>query len=175
MRIDQNDRKWIDYETGEGGSGLLIRWLRIHPHAIEPKMAHETDACFDLFYPDGHGMQSIEIRPGDRDVVSTGIAFSIPVGWKGVIEGRSGMFVKRGLIVPTGTVDAGYRGAVGVMLYNSGTTSQWIKPGDAIGQIGFEKVPATTLREVGRAKDLGDSERGEGGFGSTGDKGAASK
>lgn len=154
-------------------SGLLIRWLAAGSGAIEPKRAHDSDACFDLFAPTG--IQPRVIPPFERALFMTGICLSIPRGWEGVVRGRSGMFVKKGLIVPEGTIDADYRGVIGVMLYNSGKDGQVIHPGDAIGQIGFRQVPEVTLMKVATHGDLGRTERGDGGFGSTGDKGAASK
>lgn len=177
MKIKQERDHWQHFDDmGRAiaqGSGLLIRWNAMGKGAVPPKRAHGNDACFDLFAPKGISPRSI--LPGERALILTGIAFSIPTGWEGVIRGRSGMFVKKGLIVPDGTIDADYRGNVGVMIYNSDEFAHAIMSGDAIGQIGFRQVPEVTLKEVPLHADLGKTERGEGGFGSTGAKGAASK
>ena len=91
---------------------------------------------------------------------------AIPAGFAGLIWPRSGLAYKNGLDVFAGVIDAGYRGDVGVILYNSRTDSSYqIRKGDRIAQILFQKVDNFDLIEV---EDLDHSDRGDGGFGSTG-------
>ena len=90
---------------------------------------------------------------------------SIPDGYVGLIWPRSGLAVKRGIDVFAGVIDAGYRGEIKICLYNSSGTTVEINSGDRVAQIIFHKLPETNMLEV---DDLEDSERGVGGFGSSG-------
>ena len=111
--------------------------------------------------------ETIVIRKNSRELVQTGLKMKIPSGYEGQIRPRSGLALKQGITVlnSPGTIDSDYRGPIGVILYNTTSSDVEIKHGDRIAQIVFAKVgqPAFDEGEVGD-----DTERGEGGFGSTG-------
>ncbi|NLL36010.1 MAG: dUTP diphosphatase [Fretibacterium sp.] len=110
---------------------------------------------------------ALAIPPGGRALVPTGLKLSIPEGYEAQIRGRSGLALKHGIMVPNapGTIDSDYRGEVGVILANIGTEPFRIEPGDRIAQMVFSPVAHVQWHEV---EVLDETERGEGGFGSTG-------
>lgn len=124
-----------------------------------PDRAHEPDAGADIFSP-----VTVTVYPGESVVIDTGVHMEIPYGYAGFIKSKSGLNVKHG-ILSEGVVDAGYTGSIRVKLYNHGHEAYTVKEGDKISQIvilpvllcGFTKVDA-----------LEETERGSGGFGSTG-------
>jgi len=107
------------------------------------------------------------LAPRERRVVPTGLAVAIPLGWEGQVRPRSGLALSRGvtLVNSPGTIDSDYRGEIKVILINLGDRPFLIEPAMRIAQLLFFRVPAVTLREVG---DLPPSDRGNGGFGSSG-------
>jgi dUTP pyrophosphatase len=105
------------------------------------------------------------ILPGTRALIPTGWAFELPHGLEGQVRPRSGLSFRRGLVAVFGTVDSGYRGQVSVNLANIGAEPQTIQPGDRIAQFVIAPVMRAALAEVAT---LGETERGAGGFGSTG-------
>lgn len=108
------------------------------------------------------------LGPGERAVIPTGIAVSIPEGYAGFVQPRSGLAAKSGIsIVNTpGLIDCQYRGEVKVVLINLDPATPFeVKRGDKICQLVFQKVERASLVEV---EELGDTGRGDGGFGSTG-------
>jgi dUTP pyrophosphatase len=113
--------------------------------------------------PDG----PIEIAPGGRAAVPTGLAFEIPPGFEGQVRPRSGLARKLGITLPNapGTIDSDYRGEVLVLLMNLGAEPFVVKPGDRIAQLVIAPVVTAELEE---AASLGDTVRGDGGFGHTG-------
>jgi dUTP diphosphatase len=128
-----------------------------------PERAHPGDAGFDLRSTVDH-----VLAPGERAVVPTGIAVAIPAGYAGLVQPRSGLAARHGVgIVNTpGLIDSGYRGEIKVILINLDQKELFeIHRGDKIAQIVFYPVPESTLREV---EELPHSERGTGGFGSSG-------
>ena len=136
---------------------------RLRDDAILPTRAYPGDAGLDLVACERH-----ELAPGERAMVGTGIAVAIPDGHAGLVTPRSGLAAKHGItIVNTpGLVDSGYRGELRVILHNTDTTEPFVvEPGMRIAQLVVVAVPEATLREVDA---LPDSERGEGGFGSSG-------
>lgn len=127
--------------------------------AYLPKRAHDTDAGFDLYArEDGH------IFPNARAVFDTGVHIAIPEGYEGHIRSRSSMMVKKGCITD-GTIDSGYTGSIGVILFNLSGKLVEIKKGEKIAQIVIEPIFAPDLEVV---EELEATERGNGGFGSTG-------
>ncbi len=110
---------------------------------------------------------AIEIRPGQRIKVPTGIAIEVPSGWEGQVRPRSGLAIRHGitLLNSPGTIDSDYRGEVAVILVNLGDEKVTIQRADRIAQIVFAPVAAARLIRVDL---LESSDRGEGGFGSTG-------
>ena len=109
------------------------------------------------------------LAPGDRALVPTGLFLQIPPGYEAQVRPRSGLALKRGLTVlnAPGTIDADYRGEVGVILVNLSAAEQIIAPGDRVGQLLFAPVTRGELIEVAA---LEETARGGGGFGSTGDR-----
>ncbi|MGY4720809.1 dUTP diphosphatase [Naumannella cuiyingiana] len=135
----------------------------LDPIAMVPDYARPLDAGADLVT-----VEDVELAPGERRLVGTGIALAIPPGWAGFVHPRSGLAARHGLSVVNtpGTIDAGYRGEIKVCLLNTDRTEPiTIARGDRIAQL--------VVQRVGRAEfviteELADSERGAGGYGSTG-------
>lgn len=128
----------------------------------EPTKAHNSDSGFDLF-----ASESRIIPVGQTAVIKTGLRMAIPAGHVGLVCSRSGLAAKRGVFVlnSPGIIDPGYRGEVGVVLHNSGAFPFQVSIGERLAQLLIVKLATVTFKE---ADDLGDSERGMRGFGSTG-------
>ena len=150
---------------------------QIVPQQITVRVVRETDNALPA-YETAHsaGMDlrahldgALTLNPGERALVPTGMRLEIPPGYEGQVRPRSGLALKRGLTVlnAPGTIDADYRGDVGVILINTSATAQTLEPGDRIAQIVFAPVTRAQLVEV---EELGDSARSSGGFGSTGER-----
>ena len=107
------------------------------------------------------------IRPGERTLIQTGFAVAIPHGWVGLVCPRSGLALKHGITVlnAPGIIDADYRGELGVILLNLGDMRFQVNRGDRIAQL---VVVLASSREIEEVEDLDATERGAGGFGSTG-------
>lgn len=135
---------------------------RLDPDLPLPRYAHPGDAGLDLL-----AAVDTTLAPGQREAVSTGLAVAVPVGWVGLVHPRSGLALRHGLTVANapGTIDAGYRGEVRVILVNLGDEPVEIARGDRIAQLVLQQVGRATVVEVAA---LDDTARGEGGFGSTG-------
>lgn len=140
---------------------ILIQ--RLDPDLPLPAYAHPGDAGADLTTA-----VDIELAPGQRALVPTGIAVALPDGYAAFVHPRSGLAVRAGVGVVNapGTVDAGYRGEIKVLLINHDTTEPVrLRRGDRIAQLVIQRVEKARFREV---KLLPGSARGEGGYGSTG-------
>lgn len=113
--------------------------------------------------------EDLVLAPGARALVPTGLYLEIPAGYEAQVRPRSGLALKRGLTVlnAPGTIDADYRGEVGVILINLSAEKQRIEPGDRVAQLLFAPVIQGELIEVAT---LADTARGSGGFGSTGER-----
>jgi dUTP pyrophosphatase len=111
--------------------------------------------------------EPINLQNGERKLIPTGLFMAIPVGFEGQVRPRSGLAFKQGLTVlnTPGTIDSDYRGEVGVILINLSGGNQIINPGDRIAQMVFAKHETAIIESV---ESLDSTERGEGGFGSTG-------
>jgi dUTP pyrophosphatase len=137
---------------------------RLRPDAVLPRAMSELaagmDLCAALDAP-------LRLAPGERAAVATGLALAIPPGWEGQVRPRSGLALRRGLTVlnAPGTIDADYRGEVMVILVNLDRSEQTISPGERIAQL---VVAPVALAEVVEVAELDSTERGAGGFGSTG-------
>ena len=129
---------------------------------LAPAKAHADDAAYDL-----RSRVDAVLAPGTTSLVPTGLFLELPVGYEAQIRSRSGLALKHDLSLPNapGTVDAGYRGEVGVIIYNRGEKEFRIARGDRIAQMVIAKLPEVELVEV---EELAASSRGAGGFGSTG-------
>ncbi len=140
----------------------MIKIMKIDPDAILPSKAHPTDAGYDLY-----AVQTLTIQPGESALVGTGIAMALPTATEAQVRPRSGIALKHQVTVlnAPGTIDADYRGEVKVILINHGRVSFQIEKGMKIAQMVIAPVLATQLSE---ASSLDDTQRGEGGFGSSG-------
>ena len=129
---------------------------------LAPRKAHADDAAYDL-----RSRQELVITPKTTVLVPTGLFLEIPPGYEAQIRSRSGLALKNALSLPNapGTIDAGYRGEVGVIIYNRGEIPFQVHRGDRIAQMVISKLPEVELVEV---EELDESSRGAGGFGSTG-------
>lgn len=145
---------------------MKLNVKKLHPQATLPKYAHAGDACFDL-HAIGDMEKPVDIRPGGAAIIPTGLAFEIPEGHVMLIYSRSGHGFKNNVRLnnSVGVIDAGYRGEVQVSLHNDGRARFKVAHGDRIAQAMILPVPAVELIEV---DDLNETERGAGGFGSTG-------
>lgn len=139
---------------------MILKVKKIDAAAKLPTRATAGDAGLDLY-----SVEDVAIQPGDRLVVRTGIAMEIPSGYAGLVWDKSGLAAKRGLKTMGGVIDAGYRGEIQVVLVNLGSDVHAIAVGDKIAQLLIQKVELPDIEEV---SGLSDSERGDGGFGSTG-------
>jgi len=144
---------------------MKLKIKKLCEGAILPRKAHADDAGIDLFACIQSPSKQVVIPSHSRAVIGTGIAMEIPKGWFGLIKDRSGLAAKYGLHVLAGVVDAGYRGEVKVVLYNTSNEPFVVKHGMKIAQMLILPVPEIKIEEV---EELTDSERGENGFGSTG-------
>lgn len=131
-----------------------------------PLPQYETvcSAGVDLRYC---GTEEKTLQPMERALFGTGLYMEIVLGYEGQVRPRSGLAIKHGITVlnAPGTVDADYRGEVGVILINLSNEPYTVKPGDRIAQMVFAKYERVRLYEV---EELSDTERGQGGFGHTG-------
>jgi dUTP pyrophosphatase len=140
---------------------VLIR--RIDPALPLPARAHHGDAGVDVYAAD-----DVELAPGERAVIRTGIAIALPDGYAAFLHPRSGLAARHGvtLVNAPGTVDAGYRGEIAVTMINTDrSTPVRFRRGDRIAQLVVQRVERAVFCEVNA---LPGSARGEGGFGSTG-------
>lgn len=109
-------------------------------------------------------------RKSNRVMIPTGVFVAIPRGWEGQVRSRSGLANKNGLMVlnTPGTIDADYRGEIKIILANTSERDQWIQPGERIAQLLIKRSPEVVFVGVSSLEELGNTERGAGGFGSTG-------
>ena len=141
-----------------------VRVKKLHPNAKLPTYGSAFAAGADLY---ACLEEPVTIGPGETYWVSTGIALEVPVGCAGLVYARSSLGAKRGLAPANkvGVVDSDYRGEVRVVLFNHSPEPQTINPGERVAQ--FVITPVVTPQYV-EAEELLDTDRGAGGFGSTG-------
>jgi dUTP pyrophosphatase len=140
---------------------VLIK--RLDPGVPLPAYAHPGDAGADL-----SAAEDVELGPGERALVRTGIAIALPAGYAAFVHPRSGLAARHGVTIVNapGTVDAGYRGEIKVTMLNTDSErAVSFKRGDRIAQLVIQRVERAVFHEVAV---LPGSSRGEGGFGSTG-------
>lgn len=127
-----------------------------------PRHAHEGDGGVDL-----RARESVVVDPGTRFAMPTGVAVAVPEGFAGLVTPRSGLAARHGVTVlnAPGLIDAGYRGEIEVILANLGDEPYRVERGDRIAQL---VVVPVAVQEYEIVDTLPDSDRGEGGFGSTG-------
>lgn len=142
---------------------MELPFQRLDPDAVVPEAKHPGDAGLDL-----RANADVEVAPGERVMIPTGVAVAIPDGYAGLVLPRSGLASKHGLTLANapGLIDAGYRGEVIVAAVNlDRTASVSIARGDRIAQLVIIAIPPVDPTWV---TELPDSQRGTGGFGSTG-------
>ncbi len=140
---------------------MEIKLKKLHKDAIVPEYGTEYSACVDL-----HAVEDVIIKPGDISWVRSGLASEIPQGYYIEMFNRSSVAGKKQLvIVSSRVIDADYRGEIFAPIKNIGNTTQFIKKGDRFAQMMIKKVIKMSFIEV---EELKNTERGAGGFGSTG-------
>ncbi|HUJ34601.1 MAG TPA: dUTP diphosphatase [Solirubrobacteraceae bacterium] len=142
---------------------MTLRVRRLDPRALLPTRAYPGDAGLDLY-----ALEDGELAPGERASVRTGIAVEIPEGQAGLVLPRSGLAARHGiaLVNAPGLIDAGYRGEVRVLLLNTDPTARFaISAGERIAQLVLVRIETPEVVEV---DELAVSQRGAGGFGSSG-------
>jgi dUTP pyrophosphatase len=135
---------------------------RVRDGAVLPERAYRGDAGLDLA-----ACERVELGPGERGVVATGLAVAIPDGHAGFVQPRSGLAARAGIAVVNspGLIDSGYRGEIKVVLLNTDLEATFVaEPGERIAQLVVLRVPEVELVEV---DELPESERGARGFGSS--------
>ena len=146
----------------DGGGRLELPVRRLRDDAVLPEKAYAGDAGLDLAT-----CERVELGPGERALVPTGLAVAVPDGYAGFVQPRSGLAARRGITVVNspGLIDSGYRGEVKVVLLNTDPVESFVaEPGERIAQLVVLRVPAVELVEVDA---LPGSERGALGFGSS--------
>jgi dUTP pyrophosphatase len=146
-----------------------VRVVRIHPRAALPRYASDGAAGLDLTAAID---APIVLEPLSRAKVATGLIVALPPGHEGQVRPRSGLAIKHGLTVlnAPGTIDEDYRGELAVLLVNLSREPVTISPGDRIAQLIVAPVVRAEVSECASAEELGATERGAGGFGSTGQR-----
>ncbi|XP_005364452.2 deoxyuridine 5'-triphosphate nucleotidohydrolase, mitochondrial [Microtus ochrogaster] len=140
--------------------GSSLRFVRLSEHATAPTRGSAGAAGYDLY-----SAYDYTIAPMEKAVVKTDIQIAVPSGCYGRVAPRSGLAVKYFIDVGAGVIDEDYRGNVGVVLFNFGKEKFEVKKGDRIAQLICERIFYPDLEEV---ETLDNTERGSGGFGSTG-------
>jgi dUTP pyrophosphatase len=151
---------------------MKVRFRKLHPDAKVPTYAKPGDAGADLY-----AVERVELRPGEARVVRCGVAIELPDGYEAQIRPRSSLS-KRGVHVALGTIDSGYRGEIGATALLLDHRDRWdaeeqgprphrfvVRAGDRIAQLVIAPVTRATFEE---AEELSASERGDGGWGSSG-------
>ena len=141
---------------------MTLSFRRIHPDAVMPAYAHASDAGMDV-----RSVRELVIPPGGRALVPTGLVVNLPAGYEAQVRPRSGLALKAGVteLKSPGTIDAGYRGEIGVILANFGQDDFKVNVGDRIAQLVIAPVLQPVVVET---TEVDSTDRGAGGFGSTG-------
>ncbi len=144
---------------------ISIEFKKLNENAVTPTFGTEFSAGADLYSVE----EEVVINPGETKFIGTGIATAIPVGTVGLIYARSGLACKKGLAPANkvGVIDSDYRGEIKVALHNHGNVAQTVLKGERVAQMVITPYFSVDYVEV---DVLNETERGEGGFGSTGRK-----
>ena len=138
----------------------LLSFKRLDPQAVLPTRGSCMAAGLDIY-----AIEVLTIQPGERYLARTGLSVAIPEGYYGRLAPRSGLATNKGLDTLAGVIDADYRGEIRCLLYNAGAESIHLPAKSKICQLIIEKIITPT---AAWAEDISDTERGSGGFGSTG-------
>ena len=149
---------------GGGREFVPVKIVKLNSEAIIPQYAHATDAGADVC-----AIEETKIEAGETKIVKTGIAVAVPAGYEIQVRPRSGLSLKSGLRIANapGTIDTDYRGEIGIIMTNTKDIPYVIEKGMKIAQLVISQVPRIRWDEVATVEDLGTTERGENGFGST--------
>lgn len=141
---------------------MKLGFKRIHPDAVLPAYAHASDAGMDL-----RSVDDLVIPSRQSALVHTGLVMMLPLGYEAQVRPRSGLALKSGIFVlnSPGTIDAGYRGEIGIILANFSDEPFVVAKGDKIAQMVIAPVIQPQIEEV---DEIDETDRGAGGFGSTG-------
>lgn len=141
---------------------MTLKFKRIHPDAVLPAYAHPSDAGMDI-----RSVADMMVPARGRALVPTGLVVLLPPLYEAQVRPRSGLALKHGITVlnTPGTIDSGYRGEIGVILFNSSDVDFQIKKGDRVAQVVIAPVIQPVIEE---AQEIDETDRGAGGFGSTG-------
>ncbi len=141
---------------------MTVKFRKIDSSAVLPAYAHPGDAGMDV-----RSVEEMTLAPGERRLVKTGLVMTLPPDAEAQVRPRSGLALKHGVTVlnAPGTIDAGYRGEVGVVLINLGQEPYHVAKGDKIAQI---VVAPCVQAAVVETDETDETDRGSGGFGSTG-------
>lgn len=145
---------------------MIVKIMKLHPEVLLPQYSHPGDAGMDLY----NMGEEVILKPLARALLPTGLKVAVPAGYELQVRPRSGMALKKGLTVlnTPGTIDAGYRGEVGIIVYNASPDEAiTIKKGDRVAQIVLKKFEEIEWQVIA---ELDETSRNEGGFGSTGHK-----
>lgn len=143
---------------------IQVKVKKIHPQAVIPAYMTEHAAGLDLCTVIE---EPVVLTTGERTLLPTGLAMEIPPGYEGQVRPRSGLALKKGvaLVNSPGTIDADYRGEIGIIVINHGPEPVTFEPDDRVAQLIIAPVSQAALVEV---DELSDSDRSSGGFGHTG-------
>jgi len=150
----------LDSSESQNSEPNQLSFKRLDARAVLPSRGSSSSAGLDLF-----STEDVLIAPQQRELVSTGLAVAIPEGYYGRVAPRSGLAVKNGLDVLAGVIDADYRGELRCALLNTGDEPIQLPAQTKICQLIIEKIITPTAVW---AEEISETERGEGGFGSTG-------
>ncbi|MFW0862164.1 MAG: dUTP diphosphatase [Candidatus Komeilibacteria bacterium] len=139
---------------------MKIKIKKLHPDTKLPSYANKGDAGMDVF-----SLEDKAIKPGERYLFKLGFAMEIPDGYVGLFWDKSGIASKHGIHTLAGVIDSIYRGEFGVVMLNTSDESYEFKKGDKLAQLLIQPIVSPELEEV---EELSDTNRGDGGFGSTG-------
>ena len=141
---------------------MTLKFKRIHPDAVLPAYAHPSDAGMDI-----RSVADMTVPARGRALVPTGLVVLLPPLYEAQVRPRSGLALKHGITVlnTPGTIDSGYRGEIGVILFNSSDVDFQINKGDRVAQVVIAPVTQPVIKE---AQEIDETDRGAGGFGSTG-------
>ena len=139
---------------------MLIKFQKILEGAIIPHYAHQGDAGMDIF-----SAEDAVIKSGEIKSVKTRVKMELPEGFVALVWDKSGLALKNGIKTMAGVIDSGYRGEIGIVLANLSGRDYKIEKGQKIAQMLVQKVERAEIEET---KNLNETSRGAGGFGSTG-------
>ena len=139
---------------------MKLKVQKLDPSAKLPSYAYEGDAGMDLF-----SLEDVQISAGEKVAIRTGLRFAIPRGYAGFVWDKSGLAVKHHLKTMAGVLDSNYRGELLVVLTNLGKETYDVDKGSKIAQLVIKPVASTGIEE---GEIVDETDRGEGGFGSSG-------